>query len=317
MRRNSTIAFLAVLLSGCASTQPVRVYVDAERVLASERPASFPAFAMPGPTGSAPAVVVQQPGLPATSAGDHTVDELETAKQLIAQNRSRSIETLSTMLERIYRERAEDENAKREKDAEPEDDAILASAVKRLKAVFEAYAAKRGPLVLRLNALAQNTGLLPVPVPADATVHAKLRLNEANGLRSQIRALDATYDTDANKILAGAQQEIETRADALRRQAEAARQEAQAKARSEAESQATATQTALNVQVTKLLPESLPAVAGRTVTIPGSPAPSTPSIPKNPPIFGSLDERRRLIDEQIVAFVVVKPKHLVREIADQ
>jgi len=294
---------LAFLISGCATTQPERVYVDLDRVFGTERPTQTAGLTVPRPPGPAPAVIVKQPGLPATSTGDQTDERLQEAKKLIEENRNRSIATLSSMLERIYVARANDANAVREKAAQPEQSKILASAVTRLRQAFEAYARQRGPLLPRLNALAHGTDLAPVPISEGATPLATRRITEANKLRGQIRSLDAAYDADATKILSDAQKEIEDETAALGRQAEAVRAAAHAQALSEAESQATATQTSLNVQVTKLLPESLPAVASRDVTIPGSRPLAAAPESKNQPIFGSLDEHRRLIDEQIDIWV--------------
>jgi len=302
MRRNSVLLIGAILVSGCASPQPERVFVSVDRVLAAES-IGQPSFQMPKPPGPVPATVVRQPGLPATSVSDRTAARLEAAKKLISENRSRSIDTLSKMLERIYDARAEDEIAKREQDAEPGRSAILTAAVTKLRSAFDAYSQLRSPLVTRLNAIAQSIDLQAVPLPPSVTPHAKLRIEEANTLRSQIRKLDAAYDAQAAGILADAQKEIDAESATLSREATVTRQEARAKALSEAETQATATQASLNVQVTKLIPESLPAVQGRTLTIPGSAILSMPPQPKYEAIFGSLEERRRLIDEQIDIWV--------------
>src|SRR5579862_1643 len=261
MRRSRSLALLVVLFSGCGAPQPERVYIDISRALAAETSVIAPSVQLPGPRGEAPPVSVRQPGMPATIVSDSTSERLEAAKRLIAENRSRSIASLTSMLDRIYQARASDEIARRAKDAEPEQDTILKAAVERLENAFNIYAGRREPLLTRLSATARSVALEPVPIPMSSSPSATIRIKEANDLRSQIRALDSGFDTEAAQILTDAQKEIQTETAALRNQASKTQADARDQAIAEAESQANATQVSLNVQVTKLLPENLPAVA--------------------------------------------------------
>ncbi len=287
------------LLIGCEPVKSERVYVDLDRVLAAE-PAP-PAIALPvihvqpltGP------LVVKQSGLPATSTTDRTEKRLETAKQLIAKNRSDSIAALSSMLKRVYLARAEDEIAKIDNESQPQHDTILSDAVERVRKAFDAYSAERGPLLLRLNLLARNTNLQVEPVPDEAVGYRKTRIEEANRIRDQIRSLDARYDAEAGAILTNAEKDFRAEVSAVQKQAQKARTDAEAKAISDAERQATVAQTSLDVQLTKLVPESLPAVPSREVTVPGPPLIGGQLTDKHRPLFGSLEERRRTLDREI------------------
>ncbi len=303
MRRSSYLAIIAILLSGCAATQPDRVYVDTDSILASERAPTLEISPLPQPKAPSPPSVVKQQGLPATTTTDRTLDRLEAARRLIEENRGRSIATLSAMLTRVYLAQATAENAKREKDVQPEHDTILQAALERLREAFEAYGQERGPYVARLNVLARNTDLEDQAVPENADPIAKANILAANKVRADIRALDARYDEKASRLLAEAQAEIEGEIATIQAEAEKTRAAAEHKALQDAESKANQTQVSLDVQVKQVVPGSLPAVPPRQVIVPGS-APM-PALPKGvvQPIFGSLEERRRLLDQEIDIWV--------------
>ena len=299
MRRNSLLAILAILISGCASTQPERVYVDADRVLASDKAPELKGTPLPQPPPAKPPVSVKQAGLPATSTTDRTLERLAFAKRLIEENRNKSIASLSAMLTRIYEAQAEDEIERRRVALLPERDLIFNAALQRLREVFEQYGQRRGPLLAALNNLARSPDLKDQQIPTTADGIQKLRITRSNATRAQIRELDREYDAQARQLLAEAQQQIQAEIAKLQEQAKQLRGAAETKAVQEAESKATQTQTALNVRIKQLVPEHLPSVPARQVVIPGAamlpPAPTDTARA----IFGSLEERRHLIDQEI------------------
>lgn len=303
MRRSSLLAIIALLLSGCAATQPDRVYVDLDRALAGEQTLDMAMPPLPQPKAPSPPSIVKQQGLPATSTTDRTIERLEAARRLIAENRGRSIASLSAMLKRIYLAQANDEIAKRDKDVQPEHDTILAAALGRLRDLFEEYGLERGPLLARLNILVRNSDLADQSVPENADAITKANVVAANKVRVQLRALDERYNGEATRLLAEAQKEIEGELATLRAEAAKTRTAAEQKAVSEAESKANQTEVSLDVQVKQLVPSSLPAVAPRQVIVQGSAPMPPPPTDKQKPIFGSLEQRRQLLDQEIDIWV--------------
>src|ERR1051326_6482379 len=185
MRKGSLLAIIAVTLSGCASTQPEHVYVDLEQVLARETAPDLKLAPLPQPNGPSLPTVVRQPGLPATKTTDRTIERLEAAKRIIADNRGRSIASLSALLKRVYVAQADDEIAKRERDIQPEHDTILAAALERLRLAFESYGLDRGPLLAQLNVLVRNTDLADQDVPENGDAITKANILAGNAVRAK------------------------------------------------------------------------------------------------------------------------------------
>jgi hypothetical protein len=299
-RRFGGLALLSVLIvSGCTSVRPERVYVDVTRAVFSERAPELTIKPAPQPTQSAGAVTVRQPGMTATGTSDRTLERLQEAKRLIAENRGKSISALSSMLKRVYLARANDEIASKLQQDRPEYDTILAAALERLRQTFEAYGEERGPLLAKLSVLARNTELRDQAIPEGPDLIAKQRATEANKVRGEIRELDARYTREATVLLADAEKQIDAAIAAIEEQAKNIRARAEANAIAEAETTATKTQASLDVQVRQLVPEKLASVPARQVVVPGSAPLPPPPTDKTKPIFGSLEERRRLVDQEI------------------
>lgn len=299
MRRNSPIAILAILISGCAARQPEPVYVNLDRVLIREATPEMIGAAMPQPMPPSQPVTVKQPGLPATATTDRTLERLELAKKLISENRGKSIASLSAMLKRVYLAQAEDEIEKRSKDIQPAHDEMFAAAFARIRETFERYGLERGPLLTKLSITARNISLEPQTAASDADLLTQRNIIEANKLRTQIKELDKRYDDEADLLLADAEKAIQAEIAQLKQEADATRAQAETKAVNEAESKATQTQTSLDVDLKHLVPEALPSVPGRQVVIPGTTAMPAPPQDAAKAIFGSLEERRRLLDQEI------------------
>jgi hypothetical protein len=297
------VSILAILITGCASTQPVPVYVDLTRVAAAVKTPELKTPALPQPRTATPPMLVKQPGLPATKTTDRTRERLQKAKELIAENRGKSISALSAMLKRVYLAQAEDNIIKRNRASQPESDSILAAAYIQIRQLFEQYGAERGPLLAKVNILVRNSSLKQQPIPENADLLTRRHLTEANKVRTEIHELDVTYDAKADAILEAAQTQINAELAKLNELAVAERKAATTKAVREAESKATQTQTSLDVQVEHLVPESLPATPSRQVSVPGTNAMPAPPSDSSKPIFGSLVERRHVLDQEIEIWV--------------
>ena len=290
---------LGMSLAGCVSSSSAPVYVDVDQVIAAEQAPELKNTPPPRPKPPLAPVVVKQAGLPASRTTDRTLQRLETAKRLISENRSRSIAALSSMLKRIYLAQAEDQIAKNSKELQPGADSIIAAAYEKVRLALDSYGQERGPLLAQLNAWVGNIDLADQAIPDHADAVMKVNIPKANLVRAQIRSLDSKYNAEAAKILADAQAQIDSQIAALTLQANQTRATAQAKAQKEAESQATKTQTSLDVQVQQLVPESLPSEPAREVTVPGTRPMLQAPIDNEKPIFGSLAERRHLLDQQV------------------
>lgn len=304
---NSIIAAISIgiaaMLFGCEAPASQRVFIDIDKVLAADPLPSLKVDPLPQPPPASPAVTVSQPGLPATRTTDRTIERLKVAKQIIEENRGKSIASLSSMLRRIYLAQADDRIDRMNRDQQPESDALLDESLAGIRALFERYGEERGPLLAHLGALARSTDLSVDPIPAGADEIEKSRKTRANELRVQIRRLDSAYEQQAQALLDQAYAKIQEQIKALEVQAEMIRKAAESKAVQDAESKARQTQADLSVRINDLVPDALPAVPSRKVAVPGSASlPNAPSD-KTDAIFGSLEERRRLIDREVDIWV--------------
>lgn len=301
MRRNSSLLVLAILLSGCASPQPESVYVDLDRAVLAARGPETRGTPLPQPPAPSPALTVDQPGLSAITSRDLTRDRLEAAKRLIAENRRTSIQALSAMLMRVYLAEAEDQKAVEERGSQPARAAIVDQAFADLRTLFEAYGEQRGPPLAHLNVLARtkHIDLEPQPIPETADGIRQRLIGLANDEREFIRGLDAEYDAAADALLARARKDIADALAALDAADTARRRGASAKATREAESKAAETQSQLEVQLTQLVPSTFPAIPPHRATVAGTaPLPPAP-VDVSKPLFGSLEQRRHLLDQEI------------------
>lgn len=299
MRSPSPYALIAILISGCASTQPERVFVDADRVLASEPVPKIERLPLPHPPPGTSTVVVKQMGLPLSTTTDRTKHRLEQAKDLIEQNRTHSIAALSSMLERVYVAQANDAALKREHAARGDQEAILTAALDRLHIIFVEYGGDRGPLLAHLNVLTGNTNLTDEEIPENADGVTRFTTTRSNAIRAKIRALDANFDAEASLLLDQATQEIQAELDQLNQRAATEVGEAKARAAKEAEANAALTKATLDVKVQGLVPEGLEAVPDRTAVVAGTAPLPLPPPHGAGPIFGSLEQRRRIVEEEI------------------
>lgn len=304
MRKVSPIALVAFILLGCGSPQPKLVYVDLNRVLAAEPEMKQEAITLPKPPNAKGPATLKQEGMSATTVSDRTLGRLEMAKKLIAENRQTSIESLQRLLRRIYLAKAEDEITKREKDASPSQDAFFDEAFASLRALFEAYGEERGPLLAELNIKANgNLTLFDQPVPETIGAIDRYNLLRSNELRRQLREIAFRYETQAQVLFGEAQAKIDEEITRLRTQAAKERIEAEDRALQDAREQAKVSSAPIEVEIQSLIPPTLPAVPARQVTIPGTK--QLPDAPDNKArqIFGSLEERRHILDEQVKIWV--------------
>lgn len=312
MRRNSLIVLgalalpltLTLALAGCRGPRPALVYVEMDRVLAARpEPQAIPT---PEPLSPAPARTVILPALPATTTTDRLIQRLQQAKELIAASRHQSIESLNDLLKSVYLAEAEAEIARNAHSTQPDRAGIFASALAELRTVFLDYGHERGPLLAQLSIYARNTELAPAPIPSDATPIEAYNIRQANLVREQIRKIDARYQERADHLLAEAQKEIDAQLRILQAQAERERADAERKAKEEAKRQLSETQVDVDNAVESLIPPSLPAVPAESVTIPAGPGLGATRTFAPTSLFGSLEQRRRILDQQVDLWIKSK-----------
>lgn len=285
------------MLVGCQGPRPAQVYVDLDRVASEEtkpEPTPPPEVALAFAARS-----VTLAALPATTTTDRLIERLRQAKDLIAASRHQSIESLNALLKSVYLAEAEAVIARNAHSTQPDRVGIFANALARLRAVFVDYGRERGPLLAQLSIHARTTDLAASPIPSDATAIEAYNIQQANLVRGEIRKIDARYEARADQLLAEAQKEIDAQLRVLQGQAEREREEAERRAKEEARRQLSETQLDVDNAVESLIPPSLPAVPAESVTIPAGRSLGAPPTFAPTPVFGSLEQRRRILDQQV------------------
>lgn len=304
MRRTSLIVFGAFALAGCRGPRPALVYVDLDRLSAGQTKPN--PIQIPAPSAPAPARTVTLPALPATTTTDRLIQRLQQAKELIAASRHQSIESLNDLLKSVYLAEAEAEIARNAHSTQPDRAGIFAGALAELRAVFLDYGQERGPLLAQLSIYARNTDLAPALAPSDATPIEAYNTRKSNLVREQIREMDARYQARADQLLADAQKEIDAQLRILQGQAERERADAERKAKEEAKRQLSETQVDVDNAVESLIPPSLPAVPAESLTVPAGPGLGAAPTFAPTPLFGSLEQRRRILDQQVDLWIKSK-----------
>src|SRR5438105_3025010 len=86
----TALTLSVALFAGCSPPVPGRlVYVDIDKVIGADPAPELAGAPLPQPKPPAPGVVVKQPGLPAVSTTDRTLQHLAQAKKLISENRNK------------------------------------------------------------------------------------------------------------------------------------------------------------------------------------------------------------------------------------
>lgn len=273
----------AGFLAGCTARQEERVSVDLTAIVRRERrtsPAANPSPRSPAPL---PSVTRTLPALPA-----RTIDppKERSRAELIAElerERSAAEAALARRLRDAYAAEAKADEFARLREIEGARLEGAADVVTKLRARFEAYDAKRAPLVARLAFLIGFPD--PGPRPSDnANEDARRRTAEAATSRTRLAELDREFDAYVAELQAQAEAELAIRLAKLREDLVSVRRELEARAAREAREQVARIAADLDLRLGGGEPVRLPAVPARSVTLPAStPLPRVDFTPASPP----------------------------------
>lgn len=208
------------------------------------------------------------------------------------------------MLSSIRKAHAAEEDEKQAKAIEAKIEARFAGMRQDLGEVFEGYAKDRGILLSNLNLLVGGTDLRRQSIPLGADPVTKWNISKANGIRAEIQKADDEFDSHADAILELARNDIEKISEEHESENRIRRAAAKANDIAEAETMAAQAQTSLEDRVQQLVPERASSVPPRQISVPAS-TPMSPAPSYNvAPLFGSLEEHRRLLSEQVDLWIM-------------
>jgi hypothetical protein len=295
MRRNSCYALLAfVLIGGCAK-QPESVYVDLDAALSSLPAAREPSkvFSKPPSGLSAPSATL--PALPEEIIFGQGDEAFRDASELIRKNRVRAYKELEGRLREVYLADVRRQEQEQLALLEPARTEAAARARAALRKAFESYAAQRGPLIVRLALLAGFPDPDPESKRGPITPSPLVlkRLAEAKAIRAQVVSLAKSYNAEADRLIAGEQQDADAELTRIRAGLETARNQAEDRARREAASQVRTLENTLGPSLATESDTILPGVPSRTV-----PAQRPAAMPAQPEVATSspMDSRAARLD---------------------
>lgn len=273
-----------LILAGCSNPQP-SVYVDLNLVTQGEQIPNVQVVPTPTPPPSFGSSSLTFPALPAAEYSlSSDQQRIKDVQNVIAANRAALTQEIRDRLQATYTKKIE-HTIEQEKAKLPQE--ILPAyeeALTKTNLIFQDYATKRAPMIIRLALLAgfpdpdpQSQRVPPRSVPA-----IRRRFEEAKGLRAKIAALDAQYKADVAGVygaVAGRQAQSYARIEAERARL---LREAEAQAIAEATKEVGRKQADLTSALANKQSVSFPAEPGRTITVQGSknpPPPPTVEVP--------------------------------------
>lgn len=328
MPKNRTRAILLVLIAGtvgCKTKQPA-VFVDLNRVLATEHLPSVPLTPKPQPTAGIPASVLSFPSVPASAFSLGTDrDRIQQVENVLALSREQAFNQIVSSLKDSYRAEIEHDRQIALVNLRPAEAAGLSEANKQYSEAFSAWADKRAPLVVKLALLATfpdpDPQSLKVP-PKDAPLDV-LRYKQAKPLREQIAALDKNFYAQKAAIFAQASSKAAQREQTVNSDFDAKIAQADVKANREADAEVIKEQEQLKAVLADKSVVEFPAEPGRTVTIQPTPAPvAPPSV--DVPGKAELEDRLRSADASdlkiwaaLKGYVISSNRRGVRDATDE
>jgi hypothetical protein len=304
-RHLASILVLATAL-GCAKEQPKAVFVDVGSILAAEPPFRAETIDLPKPpSGIGPQSYTLAP-MAGRALSDRSHGQIQEARRILEQDRRQAQRTLERRLRTIYQTEVEAKAQDEIAAVQAKEAALLDAAYAEIRTLFEAYAEKRGPLSVRLelvtNPQRHRFDYRP-PEPGSAQVQREQE--EIRTLRRQIAELDATYDTQANAILAQAQDTLDRDLTRLRAEIEERKTAAGERAQSEAAKQVKESREGLDLQIGRTSGLRVPPAPGRKVNVAGTAAPEPPPATDVRGLMESPEERRVLLEQQVEIWVKI------------
>jgi hypothetical protein len=300
MRASSLALLLTIFLAGCGAKSQT-VYIDVARVLkATEaRPPDKPAA--PKPPKPQPGYSASLPGKPASVVLDRPKSSGVDIRRTIAAAQAKALRDIQSRLRRFY----DTEVARFELDqqkllTEAELKAYEEANV-RIRAEFEEYGRRRGPIFAELTLLAGFPDPNPASKPPDDKLPAIMqrRFERTVELREQLKALDLEFDHTVQLILGGVRDVAAATLASMRLRVEQFKTDLDRKAQEEAEAQVRSSASELGLKLIDPLNITLPATPASAVSIPAEkpfrPAPEVPSLA----ILQGQKDRERLIRHEL------------------
>ena len=283
MRAATSGLLLALGLAGCAPRGEERVSVDLATVARRARvvdPAVAPVPRSPAPLGAATRTL---PALPATViAPPKEVSKAELRARL-ERERAAAQASLAERLRDSYAAEAQAAEFAKLREIEAARLEGAQDVIARLRERFDAYNAKRAPLVARLAFLVGFPD--PGARPTDAVTEASRRAAaEAATIRTRLAELDRDFDAYVKGLQDTAAAELAAQLAKLREEFAAARRDLESRAIREAREQVARVAAELDLRLGGGEPVALPAVPARSVTLPASEGlPRVDFTPASPP----------------------------------
>ncbi len=237
MLRNNAFGFVILFaMAGCAQTRVQPVFVDLDRILKSENQREGVVIASPPPADHVSGANKGLPQEPMRKiVGSNTLARRKEIEELIASNRRDAEADLSSRLRQAY----QNEVALAESDLLTKHATLsrerLEVALGGLRPIFDSYARKRSPKVVRLSLLAGFPDSDPQSTRKRTGAMNTARLaEEAKSLRAELAVIQSEYELAAQAYISSADVVLSEALIAIRLDIEARRVAADQRAKKEA-----------------------------------------------------------------------------------
>lgn len=279
-----------LVLTGCGQSRPDSVvYVDLPSLLQAA-PTVKPG-ATPSPPSGIPGQSLTLPALPARSIRDQSRPQIEAAAESLSADRRAAYRTLLARLTNEAQDRIQREEALRLEQLQPQRAQIDAEETAKRRVLFDAYAAKRGPLLIRENELA-------------ATAAGTYRMRgtsvaDLKEVRAQIAALDAQFNKEVSGLDAEAQRRYDAAVTAVKAETSRLITEAQAQAQKDARQQIGQVSAEIKTKTLGDLDRTLPATPAKSATLPATAGPAAAPKPQFQSPLSSQQDRMALLQQRV------------------
>lgn len=295
--RTAILAIVVVFAAGCAQPRVQPAFVDIERVIGK-------------PIATGPKVVPNMPDVKIDSSASiqsapgqivrGTNNEARRAAilELISENRLIAENDLAARLRDAYLSEVDRAEADMLSELDERKKTMLSATFGSLRPIFEEYARRRTPPLVRVSLYAGFPDPDPKsqrPLP-EADKFALKRAEETVALRKRLDETEAWYQAQVEGVLTKANEQIAEEIVMLRIELEKQRLEAELRARREAAAQVNTELADINPSLAQTAPLTLKPSAAKTVAIKSgrSPLTITPPPDRSATILGQAREQARL-----------------------
>lgn len=274
---------VAVIAAGCSRAPVARVYVDLERVAASDPlvlPTTYPSAIAPAPVAPTTATL---DALPARRLDlSENKGRLAKVQAAVEEARDRTVRDVARKLRTAYQKEIDSIEANRMSEVPPIREAALAKAWAQVRTRFMAYADKRAPQALTIGLYAgfpdPDPNSVRAPDPKEKAIYQHFEKTRA--ARAQLVDLEADYEHDVRQMLAGYDDEVASAITDIRVEIEKMRADAETRAIADARAQVAVKTAQIESVLSGKAEVDLPARPSATAVTPGaSPVLSEPRVP--------------------------------------